>query len=196
MFTQHSFLAPEIFTHFENITDPRQQTKVNHMLIEMITIAMCASICGVNDWQNVERFARTKEDWFRKFLTLENGIPSHDTFTRVFALLDTEEMYHCLQSWIASLELCMKGQGVHIDGKIIRHSFDKSQNAAMLQVVSAWASGFHVCLGQIAVEEGSNEITAVPRFLKWNPTGVFRDFRSRRHAGCFALSNRNCKENL
>jgi predicted transposase YbfD/YdcC len=154
-----------IFTFFENVTDPRQTAKVDHLLIEMITIAMCASICGVNDWQNVERFARMKENWFRSFLKLENGIPSHDTFTRIFARLDTEEMYRCLQQWIESLELTLQGQGVHIDGKVIRRSFDKSTDTSALQIVSAWASEQSLCLGQIAVKEGSNEITAVPKLL-------------------------------
>ena len=154
-----------IFTFFENVTEPRQTAKVNHLLIEMITIAMCASICGVNDWQNVERFAHMKEKWFRTFLKLENGIPSHDTFTRVFARLDTEEMYRCLQLWIESLELTLQGQGVHIDGKVIRRSFDKNSDTSALQIVSAWASEQSLYLGQIAVEEGSNEITAVPKLL-------------------------------
>ena len=132
--------TPAIFTFFEEVTDPRQTAKVEHSLIEMITIAMCASICGVNDWQNVERFACMKQDWFRKFLKLEHGIPSHDTFTRVFARLDTEEMYECLQQWISSLQLTLQDQGVHIDGKVIRRSFDNSNNTSALQVVSAWAS--------------------------------------------------------
>jgi len=161
MFTK----TPEIFTFFADVSDPRQQVKVNHSLIEMITIALCASICGVNDWQNVERFAHMKEDWFRKFLILENGIPSHDTFTRVFARLDTEEMYCCLQQWIASLQLALQGQGVHVDGKTLRRSFDNSLETSALQIVSAWASEQSLCLGQIAVEEGSNEITAVPKLL-------------------------------
>lgn len=157
--------SPAIFTFFEEVTDPRQAAKVEYPLIEMITIAMCASICGVNDWQNVERFAKMKEDWFRKFLKLEYGIPSHDTFTRVFARLDTEEMYQCLQQWISSLQLTLQDQGVHIDGKVIRRSFDNSNNASPLQIVSAWASEQSLCLGQIAVEEDSNEITAVPKLL-------------------------------
>ena len=158
--------SPAIFTHFQNLTDPRQEAKVIHSLTEMITIAMCASICGANSWSDVETFAIAKYDWLCNFLKLEHGIPSHDTFNRVFSRLDTQEMHESLQCWIASLELCMKDQGVHIDGKTLRRSFDKSSDTSALQVVSAWASDLSLCLGQVAVDENSNEITAVPQLLE------------------------------
>ena len=158
--------SPCIFTIFSALTDPRQQAKVEHSLTDMIAIALCASICGVDHWADTERFARTKEDWFRRFLKLPNGIPSHDTFSRVFALLDTEEFYECLQTWIESLRLSMQDQGVHIDGKTLRRSFDTSSGTAPLQIVSAWASDLRLCLGQVAVDEGSNEISAVPKLLE------------------------------
>lgn len=155
-----------IFTIFSALSDPRQQHKVDHKLSDMIAIALCATICGVDTWADVERFARMKENWFRRFLDLENGIPSHDTFGRVFALLDTEEFYVCIQQWVESLSLCLQGQGVHIDGKTIRRSFDSESGTAALQVVSAWASELHLCLGQVAVKQESNELSAVPQLLE------------------------------
>ena len=158
--------TPDILTIFRALTDPRQQGKVDHLLADMIAIALCASLCGVDSWADVERFACMKEDWFRRFLKLENGIPSHDTFGRVFALLDTEEFYECLQQWIESLQLSLQDRGVHIDGKTIRRSFDKNAGISALQVVSAWSSELRLCLGQVAVEDGSNEITAVPKLLE------------------------------
>jgi len=158
--------TPDILTIFRALTDPRQQGKVDHLLADMIAIALCASLCGVDSWADVERFACMKEDWFRRFLKLENGIPSHDTFGSVFALLDTEEFYECLQQWIESLQLSLQDRGVHIDGKTLRRSFDKNAGISALQVVSAWSSELRLCLGQVAVEDGSNEITAVPKLLE------------------------------
>ena len=158
--------TPRILTIFRALSDPRQQGKVNHRLADMVAIALCAALCGVDSWADVERFAYMKEDWFRRFLKLENGIPSHDTFGRVFARLDTEEFYECLQRWIESLQLSLQDRGVHVDGKTLRRSFDKNAGTSALQVVSAWSSELRLCLGQVAVEDGSNEITAVPKLLK------------------------------
>jgi hypothetical protein len=121
-------------------------------------IALCGAICGVDTWADIERFALTKEEWFRRFLELEHGIPSHDTFGRVFAQLDTDEFYECLQQWVQSLSLCLQGQGVHIDGKTIRRSFDSATGTSALQVVNAWAGELNLCLGQIAVEPHSRAL--------------------------------------
>ena len=162
MFTK----SPHILTIFRALSDPRQQAKVDHRLTDMIVIALCAAICGSDSWADVERFARMKENWFRRFLKLENGIPSHDTFGRVFARLDTDEFYDCLKQWVESLQLSLQDRAVHIDGKTVRRSFDKKAGTAALQVVSAWSSELQLCLGQVAVEEGSNEITAVPQLLE------------------------------
>jgi len=158
--------TPEIFTIFRALTDPRQDKKVEHSLTEMMVIALCGAICGVDYWTDLERFAKLKEDWFRRFLTLEHGIPSHDTFGRVFARLDTEEFHDCLQQWVDSLAINLKDQGVHIDGKALRRSFDSACGRSALQLVSAWVSSENLCLGQIAVDENSNELTAVPKLLK------------------------------
>jgi predicted transposase YbfD/YdcC len=157
---------PAILTIFHTLSDPRQIKKVDHKLSDMLVIALCGAICGVDTWADLERFAHAKEDWFRRFLDLENGIPSHDTFGRVFARLDTEQFHDCLQRWVESLAICLQGQGVHIDGKTLRRSFDSEAGRSALRMVSAWSSEENLCLGQIAVDEHSNEITAVPKLLE------------------------------
>lgn len=156
-----------LFKHFNSISDPRVNRGKNYSLYEMIVVALTAAICGANGWADVERFGRAKIDWFKKFLTLQHGIPSHDTFGRVFALLDTDEFLSALQNWIQTLQLDMKGQGVAIDGKTLRRSFDTATGVKSLHVVNAWATGLRICLGQIAVDDKSNEITAVPKLLEF-----------------------------
>ena len=158
--------SPAILTHFADLTDPRVERTKRHRLSDLIAIALCGAICGADTWADVERFGNAKIEWFRTFLPLENGIPSHDTFGRVFAALDTEEFYACLANWIASLRLDLRGQTVAIDGKTLRKSFDKSAGREALHVVNAWASDLRLSLGQLATEEKSNEITAVPRLLE------------------------------
>lgn len=155
-----------IFTHFENLTDPRIDRNKFHLLYEMVVIALCAAICGADGWADVERFGKTKLAWFRRFLKLENGIASHDTFGRVFARLDTNEFLTCLQAWVQHFQSALREQGVAIDGKTLRRSFDRATGQSALHVVSAWATDLRVCLGQVAVDEKSNEITAVPRLLE------------------------------
>lgn len=155
-----------IFTHFQNVSDPRVDRKKLHSLYEMIVVTLCGTICGAQGWADIERFGNSRIDWFRKFLVLENGIASHDTFGRVFGLLDSQELLDCLQQWIASLQLELQGQGIHIDGKTLRRSFDSATGQSALHVVSAWAGELRICLGQVAVEDKSNEITAVPKLLE------------------------------
>jgi len=155
-----------ILTRFEDLTDPRVERSKQHLLIDMVTIGLCAAICGADSWVDVEKFGRAKQGWFARFLELPNGIPSHDTFGRVFARLDTAEFLLCLQSWLRSLHLSLKEQGVAIDGKTLRGSFDAASGKSALHVVSAWASGLRLSLGQVAVDGKSNEITAVPKLLE------------------------------
>jgi predicted transposase YbfD/YdcC len=155
-----------ILAKFENLTDPRVERTKEHLLLDMVTIALCAAICGADSWVDVEKFGRVKEDWFRRFLELPNGIPSHDTLGRVFARLDTAEFLTCLHNWLRSLHLSLKEQGVAIDGKTLRGSFDAASGKSALHVVSAWACGLRVSLGQVAVDGKSNEITAVPKLLE------------------------------
>src|ERR1700722_19047316 len=113
--------ALAIFTHFETLTDPRIQRTRAHKLLDIVVIALSAAICGANTWVDIERFGWAKQDWFANFLELAGGIPSHDTFGRVFALLDTAEFDACLRSWVRSLHKPMQGQAIAIDGKTLRH---------------------------------------------------------------------------
>ena len=151
---------------FSALTDPRMERTKRHLLLDMVVIALCAAICGANGWADVERFGKAKLDWLSQFLDLPNGIPSHDTFGRLFARLDTNEFLTCLHNWLRSLKLALKDKHIAIDGKTVRHSFDKATGKSALHLVSAWASDVRISLGQVAVDEKSNEITAVPRLLE------------------------------
>jgi len=155
-----------ILSRFEDLTDPRIERCKQHLLLDMVSITLCAAICGADSWADVERFGLAKQLWFERFLELPNGIPSHDTFGRVFARLDTGEFLICLQNWLRSLHLSLKEQGIAIDGKTMRGSFDAGSGKSALHIVSAWASGLRVSLGQVAVDDKSNEITAVPKLLE------------------------------
>ena len=158
---------PVIFTVFEQLEDPRADGgNKQHQLIEIIFITLCATVAGCQTWTEVEQFARKRIAWFRKFIKLDGGIPSHDTIGRVLSALDTASFQACLHDWVDRLCLDLRGQGVHIDGKTLRHSFDAATNRTALHVVSAWSSGLSICLGQLATDEKSNEITAVPMLLE------------------------------
>lgn len=161
-----STTAPAILTHFEDLTDPRIERTKLHSLTDMVAIALCAAICGAEGWADVERFGCMKQDWFARFLELPGGIPSHDTFGRVFSRLDTEEILACLQQWVRQHNLALTEQGIALDGKTLRHSFDTVTGKSALHVVNAWASDLRICLGQVAVDDKSNEITAVPKLLE------------------------------
>ncbi len=157
---------PSILSHFEDLSDPRMDRTKLHRLTDMVAIALCAAICGAEGWADVERFGKMKQGWFAKFLELPNGIPSHDTFGRVFAMLDTAEFYGCLQKWLASLNHTLQDRGVQLDGKTLRGSFDTASGKAALHLVNAWSNDLQACLGQVAVDPESNEITAVPKLLE------------------------------
>lgn len=154
-----------ILSRFENLTDPRVERTQRHELLDMVAVALCAAICGADSWVDVEKFGVAKQAWFSRFLNLPNGIPSHDTFGRVFARLDTQEFLLGVQNWLRSLHLSLKDQGVAIDGKSLRGAVDAASGKSALHLVSAWASGLRLSLGQVAVDGKSNEITAVPQLL-------------------------------
>ena len=158
---------PVIFTTFESLEDPRSEGRnKQHDLLDIIFITLSATIAGCDCWTEVAQFARERIDWFRKFIPLKNGIPSHDTIGRVLSALDTASFQACLLEWVNRLCLDMRGQGIQIDGKTLRRSFDAASNRQALHVVSAWCNGLSVCLGQVATDEKSNEITAVPMLLE------------------------------
>ena len=155
-----------ILDYFEDLEDPRIDRCKRHSLLDIITIAICAVICGADTWVHVAMFGRSKEEWFRTFLELPNGIPSHDTFGDVFARLDPERFQECFMEWSQGVAELLPGEVVAIDGKTIRRSHDRHAGKRALHLVSAWASANTLTLGQVQTEEKSNEITAIPRLLK------------------------------
>ena len=153
-----------LFSHFSVLPDPRKNCL--HNLSEILVIAICAVLCGADGWVAIEAFGKAQRKWFRSFLTLKHGIPSHDTFGRVFAMLDTQAFAQCFLSWTQALAGSMAGKHVAVDGKSLRRSFDRAAEKAMIHMVSAWAVENALVLGQIKTEEKSNEIKAIPKLLK------------------------------
>jgi predicted transposase YbfD/YdcC len=154
-----------LIEHFSTITDPRVDRTKRHKLIDILVIAICGIICGAEGWEDFEVFGEAKEDWFRKFLELPNGIPSHDTFRRVFARLNPTEFQHRFLGWVRSAYEITQGQVIAIDGKQPRGSRDKAVGKSAINMVSAWASENRLVLGQVKADEKSNEITAIPQLL-------------------------------
>jgi predicted transposase YbfD/YdcC len=155
-----------ISTHFADLEDPRIDRTKLHKLFDIIVVAICAVICGADSWVEIEEFGNAKIDWFRTFLELPNGIPSHDTFGRVFALLDPDQFRCSFVSWIQAISRITDGEIVAFDGKTLRRSHDNRLGKAAIQMVSAWASTNRLVLGQLKVDEKSNEITAIPELLR------------------------------
>lgn len=155
-----------IHEFFGALPDPRKVGMVRHQLIDIVTMAVCAVICGADDWSGVATFAVAQEGWFKQFLSLPNGIPSHDTFNAVFNRLDAEEFQRCFSQWIAHLFEHTEGRVVAIDGKRLRRSYDKRSEKAAIHMVSAWVSENRTVLGQVKTDDKSNEITAIPKLLK------------------------------
>jgi predicted transposase YbfD/YdcC len=157
----------ELFTpHFDKLTDPRINRTKRHGLLDMLILAVCATLGGANGWADIARFAKAKLAFFRQFLDLPNGIPSHDTFGRVFARLDPAALLACIQQWLADFRATVDRELVAIDGKTLRGSFDTAAGKQPLHLVSAWASKARLVLGQVAVDQKSNEITAIPALLE------------------------------
>jgi predicted transposase YbfD/YdcC len=153
--------------HFAGLTDPRIERAKEHRLLDIITITLCAVLCGADDWVAVETFGRAKEAWLRSFLALPSGIPSHDTFGRVFARLEPTEFRTCFMAWVQAVTGVALTDGViAIDGKTLRRSHDRERGQAALHLVSAWASASGLVLGQVATDQKSNEITAIPALLR------------------------------
>lgn len=155
-----------IVDHFKDLEDKRVERTKRHKLIDIVTIAICAVICGVDSWVLMEAYGKKKEKWLKQFLELPNGIPSHDTFARVFARIDPQQFQNCFLSWIKSINKITEGEVIAIDGKTLRHSYDKGKDKGAIHMVSAWATSNKLVLGQCKVEEKSNEITAIPELIK------------------------------
>jgi len=151
---------------FEEVEDPRVERTKLHRLSDMLVIALCAVICGADSWTEIELFGKAKSDWLRTFLELPHGIPSHDTFGRVFSRLNPEQLERSFLAWMQALVQGSGGRLVAIDGKTLRRSFDKAHGKAAIHMVSAWCQANHLVLGQLATDAKSNEITAIPKLLK------------------------------
>jgi predicted transposase YbfD/YdcC len=153
------------FSHFSELEDPRIDRKKLHNLMEILFIAICAFICGANSWLGIVEFAKAKEKWLKKFIKIDNGIPSHVTFWRVFSRLKPKAFENCFINWMKKLALLTKGEIIAIDGKTIRGTYDIDDRSAAIHMVSAWANQNRLILGQVKTEEKSNEITAIPKLL-------------------------------
>lgn len=151
---------------FAEVADPRREHGRLHSLWDMIAITICAVVAGADTWVDVAKYGRRKFEWLQTFLELPNGIPSHDTFDRVFRLLLPDALQQGFQQWMAALVEASAGRLVAVDGKTLRHSFDRGAGRGPLHLVSAWASANNLVLGQRAVDGKSNEITAIPELLK------------------------------
>ena len=157
--------STRIQDYFADLTDPRRR-EVTYPLINVVVIAICAVICGADDFVAIADFGKARRDWLSRFLDLTNGIPSHDRFNAIFAALKPGEFEACLLSWITALHEITGGQVVAIDGKTLRRSFDTASSKSAIHMVSAWATANHISLGQVVVDQKSNEITAIPKLLE------------------------------
>lgn len=155
-----------IARHFEGLKDPRRGNAKQHIFLEILIIAICAVICGADGWNDIELYGKNKKAWLKTFLKLPKGIPSHDTFGRVFGLIKPEEFQERFIDWIKAIEKLTAGQVIAVDGKQLRGSHDHEIGKAAIYMVSAWATANQVVLGQRKVGEKSNEITAIPELLK------------------------------
>ncbi|MCP4259581.1 MAG: ISAs1 family transposase [Planctomycetes bacterium] len=154
-----------ISDYFAPLEDPRDPDKSEHLLLDVITIAICAVICGADGFTEIEDYGKAKYDWFKGFLALPSGIPSHDTFGRIFSMINPSGFQECFQDWIKSIASLTAGEVVAIDGKTLRRSHDRSSNKAAIHMVNAWASLNRVTIGQYKTNQKSNEITAIPKLL-------------------------------
>lgn len=155
-----------LLEHFAQVADPRSKLGKRHLLLDIIIIAICAVICGADDWPAVVVFGHSKEPWLRTFLQLPHGIPAEDTFRRVFALLDPEQLQQHFRAWIAATVPRTAGQVIPVDGKTLRRSHDHGTDQDPIHMVSAWATADGLVLGQRKVDAKSNEIPAIPALLR------------------------------
>ena len=155
-----------LLAHFASLEDPRVKYLIEHRLLDIIALTICAVICGADSWVEIEAYGHSKAEWLKSFLALPNGIPSHDTISRLFAALDPAQLQECFTSWVNAIAQLHEGEVVAIDGKSVRRSYDAGQGKGAIHMVSAWASENRLVLGQVKVESKSNEITAIPKLLE------------------------------
>ena len=159
-------LKASIDKHFGEIEDPRVERTRAHYLVDILVITLFAIISGADSWVGIETYGKSKEEWLKEFLELPKGIPSHDTFARVFARLEPEALEREFRHWVQAIAGKLSGQVIAIDGKTSRGSYDREKGIKELQLVSAWAASSRLVLGQEAVDKKSNEITAIPQLLE------------------------------
>lgn len=152
--------------HFSAIDDPRAQHSIEHLLLDIVLVTICAVICGADNWVEIENYGIAKQEWLTTFLELPNGIPSHDTLERTFARLRPEQVQQCFLNWVQAVFNISDGQLINIDGKTLRGSYERGGKQGMIHMVSAWAHQNRLVLGQRKVHEKSNEITAIPELLR------------------------------
>jgi predicted transposase YbfD/YdcC len=160
-----SMKSARVQDHFADLTDPRRR-EVTYPLINVVVIAVCAVICGADDFVAIAKFGRTKRAWLARFLDLTNGIPSHDRFNAILGAIKPAEFEKCLLGWILALHEITDGQVIAVDGKTLRRSFDAANSKSAIHMVSAWATANQISLGQVVVDQKSNEITAIPQLLE------------------------------
>jgi predicted transposase YbfD/YdcC len=161
-----SSIQQSLVEHFGDIKDPRVDRTKKHQLQDILVIAILAIIAGAQGWEDIENYGISKQQWLEEFLVLPNGIPSDDTFRRVFEFIDPEALNRCFLQWVETLVGSMGGEIIPIDGKTIRGSYDRNHGQSALHVISAWASEQRLVLAQVKVEDKSNEITAIPALLE------------------------------
>ncbi len=159
-------IQKSLVQHFQEIKDPRVERTKKHQLTDILVIAILAVIAGAQGWEDMENYGISKKQWLEKFLALPHGIPSDDTFRRVFEFINPEELNRCFLQWVETLSAKMGGEIIPIDGKTIRGSYDRNQGKSALHIISAWSSQQRLVLGQMKVEDKSNEITAIPALLE------------------------------
>lgn len=158
--------SPSLLTHMESVEDPRIDRTKQHELLDILVIGICAVICGADGWTGMQSFGLAKEAWLRTFLRLPNGIPSHDTLGRVFARLDPDQFRQSFIGWVQAVSKATKRQTVAVDGKTLRRSHDRRLGKEAIHMVSAWADKNRLVLGQVKVDDKSNEISAIPELLR------------------------------
>ncbi len=159
-------IQQSLVKHFEDVEDPRVNRTKKHLLIDILVMAILVIIAGAQGWEDIENYGISKQIWLEEFLELPNGIPSDDTFRRVFESINPNQLEQCFQAWVNTLVTQMGGEVIAIDGKTVRGSYDRNQGQSALHLISAWASEQRLVLAQMKVQDKSNEITAIPALLE------------------------------
>ncbi len=166
MSEQFKIEPANLIDYLEALEDPRIDRSKRHELIDILVIAICAAIFGATNWVDIHDFGEAKKSWFSSFLNLKHGIPSHDTFRRVFILLDPDQFRDAFIDWVKAVTRDKALKQICIDGKSLRRSFDRGKRCSAIHMVNAWSTGVSLSLGSMKVDDKSNEITAMPKLLK------------------------------